>query len=75
MIKKLTRHGNSVALVIEKGILDLLNIRENTPLHITTDGNLLIVAPVRDPKRLKSFEAALTEGNARYAQALKNLAG
>ncbi|MGD9726854.1 MAG: hypothetical protein AB7G68_03120 [Nitrospiraceae bacterium] len=26
MIKKLTKHGNSLALVIDRGILDLLDI-------------------------------------------------
>ena len=32
MIKKLTRHGNSLALVMERGVLDLLNIDADTPL-------------------------------------------
>ena len=29
MIKKLTRHGNSLALVIDRAILDLLEIKEH----------------------------------------------
>ena len=74
MIKRLTRHGNSVALVIERGVLDLLNIQDDTPLNITTDGNLLIIAPIRDIKHRKSFESALTEGNTRYGKMLKRLA-
>ena len=28
MIKKLTKHGNSLALVIDRGVLDLLDIDE-----------------------------------------------
>jgi len=43
MIKKLTRHGNSLALVIDKPILELLNIDETTPLEIRTDGKGLYV--------------------------------
>ena len=32
MIKKLVRHGNSRALVIDKPVLDLLNIDEDTEI-------------------------------------------
>jgi len=74
MIKKLARHGNSMALVIDRGVMDLLNIQKSTLLNVTTDGNVLIVAPVRDPKRHKKFQTALAEGNARYGHILKRLA-
>ena len=37
MIKKLTRHGNSLALVIDRLILELLRIDTDTPLDISTD--------------------------------------
>ncbi len=47
MIKTLTKHGNSWALVIDKPILDLLNIAPETPLEILTDGQTLIVSPAR----------------------------
>ncbi len=29
MVKRLTKHGNSLALVIERGVLDLLRVCEN----------------------------------------------
>ncbi len=74
MIKKLTRHGNSMALVIDKGVLDLLNIEENTPLDITTDGKILMISPVRDEKRKKQFESALEKVNKKFGRALKSLA-
>ena len=48
MIKKLSKHGNSMALVIDRAILDLLDIDENTSLELSTDGESLVVAPVRD---------------------------
>jgi antitoxin component of MazEF toxin-antitoxin module len=47
MIKTLTTHGNSLALVIEKPILQLLNIRAETPLSITTNGRNIVVTPVK----------------------------
>jgi len=74
MIKKLTKHGNSLALVIEKGVLDILDIDDKTPLNITTDGKNLLFTPIRDEKRKRQFEAALLEVNTKYARALKKLA-
>ena len=74
MIKKLTKHGNSYALVIDKPVLDLLKIEPGTPLEITTDGQTLVVSPARDPKRKAKFQAALKESNRRYGRALKRLA-
>ena len=74
MIKKLTRHGNSAALIIERAVLDLLKIDIDTPLEITTDGEVLIVSPVRDEQRRKRFEEALQKTNRKYGRALKRLA-
>lgn len=74
MIKKLTKHGNSLALVIERSVLDLLNIDADTPLEISTDGTLLFIAPVRDRKRVKQFKEALATANRKYGRALKRLA-
>ena len=74
MIKRLTKHGNSLALVIDKPVLDLLGIDAGTPLSIVTDGRSLIVSPVRDPKRRKAFEAALKEVNRKFGKMLKRLA-
>mgnify|MGYP001610718006 CR=1 FL=1 len=55
LIKKLTKHGNSMALVIDKGVLELLEIDDKTPLNISTDGKVLMISPVRDKKRRKEF--------------------
>ncbi|MCZ7584948.1 MAG: AbrB/MazE/SpoVT family DNA-binding domain-containing protein [Deltaproteobacteria bacterium] len=74
MIKKLTRHGNSYALIIDRPILDLLKIEPETPLEVSTDGDNLLVMPVRDEKRRKKFEAALADTNRKYGGMLKRLA-
>ncbi len=75
MIKRLTKHGNSLALVIDKGVLDLLEIGPDTPLSITTDGRCLVVAPVKNPDKRRRLKAALEEGNRSYGRMLKRLAG
>jgi len=74
MIKNLKKHGNSMALVIEKPILDLLGADADTPFDITTDGHALILTPVTDPQRQQDFRAALDRTNTRYAGTLKKLA-
>ncbi len=52
MVKKLTKHGNSLALVIDRPILDLLKIDPETLLDVSTDGKQLIVSP-RNPQRVE----------------------
>lgn len=74
MQKKLTRHGNSLALVIDRGILELLNIDEQTPLEISTDGTLLLISPVRDEQRRQTFKQSVEKTNVKYGRALKRLA-
>ncbi len=75
MIKRLSKHGNSMALVLDRGLLDLLDIKPETPLKVTTDGECLILSPAHTTRRREALKAALKDGNRRYAKTLKNLAG
>lgn len=74
MRKTLVKHGNGMALVIEKPILDLLGVDGETPFDITTDGQALVLTPARDPKRAETFRDALNKANRQYAKDLKRLA-
>ena len=74
MIKRLAKHGNSLALVIDRAILDLLKIDLETPLDISTDGQVLIISPVQDEKRREQFKKALDSTNRKYGRMLKRLA-
>lgn len=74
MVKKLTKHGNSFALVIDRPILELLKIDPDTPLDVSTDGTRLIVAPVKSSARRKKFEAAQEWAHTRYEKAFRKLA-
>jgi antitoxin component of MazEF toxin-antitoxin module len=73
MIKKLAKHGNSYALVIERPIMDLLQINEKSALYVTTDGRNLIISPAGDKKKESKFATALAEVNKKYGNALKRL--
>ncbi len=55
MRKKLSTVGNSLGFVIEKPILELLKIDRDTEIDVTTDGNRLILEPVR-PERTKRIK-------------------
>ncbi len=74
MTKKLSKHGHSLALVIDRSILELLGIDERTTLDISTDGRVLVIAPTPDRRRRKRFQQALAACNEQYGAALKRLA-
>ena len=76
MIKTLTKHGNSYALVIDKPILDLLKIRPDTPLTISTNGRALLVEPseVEEDVDDETFHEILDGINRRYAKVFRRLA-
>ena len=74
MLKRLTKHGNSLALVIDRPILELLKIDAETPLEISTDGQVLVISPVRDAQHQQKFIKALEKVNRKYRRALKRLA-
>lgn len=74
MIKTLTKHGNSLALIIDRAVLDLLKIDADTPLDISTDGQVLVITPIRDQDHQDKFKKALETVNRRYGRALKRLA-
>lgn len=46
MLKKLAKYGNSTTLVIDKAILELLNMNESSIVKLQTDGKSLIITPV-----------------------------
>jgi antitoxin MazE len=74
MIKTLTAHGNSAALIIDKALLEILSIDMNTPLEIVTDGENLIISPVREDDQPGLVAKALEKVNARHEKTLRKLA-
>jgi len=58
MIKRLTAIGNSLGLIIERPILELLDIDKETPLEVRTDGEMLIIRPQRRNRSARLKAAA-----------------
>ena len=74
MTKNLTVIGNSLGIIIEKPILDLLGISKETPLEIFTDGQRLIIEPLTENKRIAKIKAATKRVMKNHDQTLRELA-
>ena len=74
MNRTLVKHGNSLALVIDKPILEMLQITADTPLELTTNGDALLIRPIRDTCRQGKLEASLESINHNFGDDLERLA-
>ncbi len=74
MHKTLIKHGNSLALVIDKPILEILQITADTQLELTTNGDAILVRPVRDTRRQQQLQASLDKINGQFSDDLQRLA-
>jgi antitoxin MazE len=74
MLKKLTRTGNSLALVLDKPLLDQVGIDADTPLEVSTDGQVIVISPVRDKRRKAKLKAIVAEAHAKYGGVFRRLA-
>ncbi len=75
MVKTIRQIGNSYGIIIERPILDLLDIDPNTQLSVTTEGGALVLRPIRTraehKKRVR--EASARVGKI-HEKSLKDLA-
>ena len=76
MSKKLTRHGNSLALIIDKPLLRILNISEKTPLELLIEDGSLVIRPIKGKKGRSKAEIKkiAEEIMDEYADVFKKLA-
>lgn len=62
MLKKLSKYGNSTTLVIDRAILELLNMDESSMVKLQTDGKSLIITPVSETDKDKKVSYGAQEG-------------
>lgn len=74
MIKHLTVHGNSLALLLDKAILELLGITRDTALKLSTDGINLVVTPLKEKNKNNKLKKALKKVNKNHSETLATLA-
>ena len=73
MVKRLIQHGNSAALVIDKPILEMLNITNETAFEISTDGKNLILSPQVERSQDTDIINSLERINKKHGNVLRKL--
>lgn len=73
MTKNLVAIGNSLGIIIEKPILDLLHIERDTPLEVRTDGEQLIIKPLLAEKRAARLDMAVDRVMKNHHETLRKL--
>ena len=73
MVKRLIQHGNSAALVIDKPIMEILNITSETTFEVSTDGKNLILSPQVESSQGKDILQSLEKINKKFGPVLKQL--
>jgi len=74
MMKKLTKTGNSLALVLDKRLLELTGIDAQTPLEVSTDGQVIVISPVRQRARATKLAQIAAAAHRRYGGVFRRLA-
>ena len=74
MVKKLTRQGNSAALILNKNLLEMLEIDQDTELKLTVNGRVLTIEPLSDEERAMRFEKIMKKTGQKNAKLFNALA-
>ncbi len=74
MVKTLSRTGNSLALILDKPLLEATGIDAETLLEVSTDGDVIVIAPVRGATERERFRAAAAAITERFAGVFRRLA-
>jgi antitoxin MazE len=74
MLTRLKPDGNGFSLPIDGSLAEKLQIDSDTALEVSTDGERLIVRPVRDAARRAEFQQIVSDMNQRYGSMFKRLA-
>jgi antitoxin MazE len=75
MAKRLQAVGNSSGVIIDKPILEMLRITSETELEVSTDGERLIITPIRsDAARRRRLARAQERTVAAHERTFRKLA-
>jgi antitoxin MazE len=74
MEKRLTKTGNSLALVLDRELLEKTGITSETLLEVSTDGDVIVVSPKRGKGRADKLRKAMARADDRYAGVFRRLA-
>jgi hypothetical protein len=74
MENRLIEYGDGIAIVLDKSVLNGLDITFETPLDVSTHDGVLVIAPAHRVASRADVKKALEWVNEHYGHALKRLA-
>ena len=74
IIKKLTRTDNNVTLGLNKQLLAAANLDPRDPVEVSTNGRVIVIAPVRTKRDADKLARGTELMHAKYAGAFRRLA-
>jgi antitoxin MazE len=74
MRKKLTRTGNSVALVLDKPLLEQMGLDEGSDVEVSSNGDVVVITPIRQKSRRRKLAKILDAMDDRYGGVFRRLA-
>lgn len=74
MIKRWTRQGDSIAIVLDTPIVEAASLDEGREVETSTDGDVIVITPVRSKSRQAKLRAVVGRMHERYGGAFRRLA-
>jgi antitoxin component of MazEF toxin-antitoxin module len=74
VVKRLVKTGNSLALVLDRPMLERLKIDARTPLEVSTDGEVIVISPVRERRRTLKLKRLVEQSHRQYGGVFRRLA-
>lgn len=71
--RKLVNVNGGVALLLDSGVLQILDIEEGSVMRLSTDGDCLVLTPVRAKGRRRRYERALETVISEYDSVLQEM--
>jgi antitoxin component of MazEF toxin-antitoxin module len=74
MVKTLARQGNSACLILDRSIMDLLELESDSAVKITIEGRKMIVEPLSEKDRAEMFKKVIDQTGKKNAKLFRKLA-
>jgi antitoxin component of MazEF toxin-antitoxin module len=74
LVKKLTRQGNSTSLVIDRQLMELLDLDRDALVKVSVEGRKLIVEPLSEADRKAAFTKIMHATGKQNAELFRRLA-
>lgn len=74
MIKPICKHGNSLAVILDKPLLEIIGAREKSKLHVRISGRSIILTPSEGAISKDQFQTSAKKISGKYSNLLSRLA-